>query len=115
MNATDDTTSGVSPAQALKLYETGDAMLLDVREPDEWAKGHAPGAIHLPLGDLDPAALDTGKLIIAICRSGNRSGKATAQLRNAGVQVRNMSGGMTAWQEDGLPIVADAGTPGTVG
>ena len=91
-----------------------DVVLLDVREDDEWAAGHAPGAMHMALGRLDPTALDPHTPIIAICRSGARSGKATARLAAAGLSVRNMAGGMTAWQQSGLPVVGEDGGPGTI-
>lgn len=114
MDTTDPATSDLTPAQALSLHAAGEVTLLDVREPDEWAKGHAAGAVHVPLGELDPATVDTGKPIVAVCRSGNRSGKAAELLRDAGIEVRNMAGGMNTWHEQGLPMVTDAGTPGTV-
>ncbi len=102
----------ITPAHA---YAAGThVVLLDVRERDEWAAGHAPGTIHIPLGDLDPAALPAARPVIAICRSGARSGRATALLAAAGLQVRNMSGGMNAWHAAGLPVVRDDGTPGVV-
>lgn len=68
----------------------------------------------MPLGDLDPMTVDRDRLVIAVCRSGNRSGKAAALLADAGVEVRNMAGGMKAWAAEGLPIVDDAGRSGTV-
>lgn len=94
------------------------ALLLDVREADEWDAGHAPAATHLPLGRLGdittvvPSA--AGTPIVAICRSGNRSGRATEALVAAGYDVVNMAGGMKAWAAAGLPVVTDGGTPGTV-
>ena len=83
------------------------AILLDVREPDEWQSGHAAGAKHIPLGQLRArlSALPRDREIITICRSGNRSSRAAAELRRAGfTAVRNMAGGMTAWARAGLPI-----------
>ena len=103
----------ITPGQALAAAETG-AVLLDVREPDEWTRGHAPGAVHIPLADLDPARLDRHQPVIAICRSGNRSGKAADALTAAGILVHNMTGGMQAWQHEGLPVVRDDGTPGSI-
>jgi rhodanese-related sulfurtransferase len=96
----------VTPAEARARAQTG-ALLLDVREPAEWRTGHAPGAIHLPLGQLGArlAELPPDREIIAVCRSGSRSGIAAAQLRRAGfTQVRNMAGGMNAWARAGLPV-----------
>lgn len=103
----------IDPGRAAAMAADG-ALLLDVREDDEWAAGHAEEAIHMPLGALDPAALpDT--TIVAVCRSGNRSSKAAAILTDAGHDVVNLAGGMKAWSESGLPLVTDHGHPGTVG
>ncbi|SDQ22185.1 rhodanese-like domain-containing protein [Quadrisphaera sp. DSM 44207] len=84
------------------------AVLLDVREDDEWAAGHAPGAVHVPLGDL-PARL--GELpeddVYVVCRSGGRSARAVAWLTHHGVDAVNVDGGMGAWQDAGLPLVGE--------
>ncbi len=90
-----------------------DAVLLDVREDDEWAAGHVEGAVHLPLAQV-PGRLgdlpDADPLYI-LCRSGNRSGRAAAWLNQQGVASVNVSGGMQAWARAGKPMVADAGPP----
>lgn len=92
-----------------------DALLLDVREDDEWAAGHAPTARHVALSTLDVAAVPSDRPVVAVCRSGNRSGQAARVLAAAGVEVVNMSGGMLAWHEAGLPMVsADGSTPGVL-
>ncbi len=104
----------LDPRSAVALLDRGQAVLVDVREPEEWTAGHAPQAEHRPLGGLDPAALDPELPVVAICRSGNRSGKAADLLAAAGVRVHNVAGGMKAWAEAGLPVVTDAGEPGTV-
>jgi rhodanese-related sulfurtransferase len=104
----------VDPMTAQEMAVRG-ALLLDVREPDEWRTGHIADAVHLPLGDLQPASVPRDRTVIAVCRSGNRSGKAAVALAAAGVDVRNMAGGMKAWADAGLPITTDDGTPGAVG
>lgn len=104
----------LDPPQAGELLDRGDAVLLDVREPKEWAAGHAPQAQHVPLGQVTPAATPQDRPIIAVCRSGNRSGKAADALAAAGVRVHNLAGGMKAWAQAGLPVVTDDGEPGTV-
>ena len=88
-----------------------DAVLLDVREQDEWDAGHAPGAIHIPLGDL-PSRLgevpDTDDGMVAVvCRSGGRSARAVAWLTQQGYDVANLAGGMKAWAAAGKRLVAD--------
>ncbi len=92
------------------------AVLIDVREPDEWAAGHAPEARHIPMGQVE-ARLDEvprGVTTVILCRSGARSGTVTQFLNRQGFDALNMSGGMRAWDEAGLPVVTDAGDPGEV-
>ena len=104
----------VEPREAAGRCERG-AVLLDVREPDEWAEGHAPGAVHVALGEVATAAPRfAGVEVLAVCRSGARSAKAAEALAAAGIEVRNVSGGMTAWATAGLPVVRDDGSPGAV-
>ena len=91
------------------------ALILDVREQDEWDAGHAPGAVHIPLGEL-PSRLgelpDTDAETLAIaCRGGGRSSRAVAWLTQQGFDVANLDGGMKAWHGAGKPLVADAGAP----
>ena len=94
--------------------EVGDDVLLDVREDDEWAAGHAPGAVHVPLGQLI-ARLDElpgDEPVAIVCRAGGRSAQATAYLLGQGRDVRNVAGGMKAWAQAGLPLERDgSGTP----
>lgn len=105
----------VDPSEGHALVEGG-ALLLDVREPDEWAAGHAPGAYFLPLGQVQGRVdeLPTDRRIVAICRSGGRSGTVTEALNAWGYDVVNLAGGMRAWARDGLAVVTDDGSPGTV-
>jgi rhodanese-related sulfurtransferase len=89
------------------------AWLLDVREDDEWAAGHAPDATHIPLGQLGAR---TGELpsddeIYVICRSGARSGRATQALNGAGWRAVNVAGGMQDWAAAGRPMTTDSGAP----
>jgi len=93
-----------------------DLHLLDVREPDEWLAGHIAGDQHIPLGDLRErlAELPKDRTILAVCRSGNRSGAATRGLRALGYTVENLEGGVTAWKRAGLPLEDSGGGPGRV-
>lgn len=102
------------PVGAQHLHDTSAALLLDVREDDEWEAGHAPGAVHIRLAELDPATLDPARTVVAICRSGNRSGKAADRLARAGVVTYNMEGGMKLWKQQGYSVVRDDGSPGEV-
>lgn len=105
----------ITPQDAADRIESG-ALLLDVREPDEWAAGHAPGAKHVPLGELNARVdeLPKDRPIVAICRVGGRSGKATEALVASGYDVVNLDGGMQAWDAAGQPVVTDDGSTGTV-
>jgi rhodanese-related sulfurtransferase len=104
----------VSVQEAADAAASDSVLLLDVREDDEWQAGHAPVAAHMPLSRLDVSAVPTARPVIAVCRSGNRSGKAAAALAQAGVDVVNMAGGMTAWAAAGLPVVDADGRPGVI-
>ena len=97
----------VDPIEAIQLLNEAGAVLLDVREDDEWSAGHAPRAIHVPLGTLDTRSFDTTVPVVAVCRSGKRSGVAAGQLAAAGVTVYNLAGGMKAWMESGQPVIRD--------
>ena len=90
------------------------AMLLDVRDADEWAAGHAPAAVHIPLNSLQADDLPTDRRIYCICRSGGRSGAAVGAMVRAGFDAVNVAGGMNAWSAAGLPVVTDAAGAGTV-
>lgn len=107
------TVSGVGVREAVGLAEGG-AVLVDVRDDDEWVAGHAPDAVHVPLGEVGAAEGFAGRRVLVVCRSGNRSAKAAQALAGAGVDVTNVTGGMSSWAAAGLPVVADDGSPGAV-
>lgn len=100
-------TPEVEVDDVVRMQHEAPVQIVDVREPDEWAEGHIPGAVHIPLGDI---AARQGELnrdisIVTICRSGRRSLMAGDQLLEAGfTSVSSMAGGMNAWHEAGLPI-----------
>jgi rhodanese-related sulfurtransferase len=109
----DGPTADVTPAAAAELPAAGTVTVIDVRD-DEWAAGHIRGAIHTPPDSLNPATIDATKPIIAVCRSGSRSAKATEKLRAGGLTARNMTGGTNARAQAGLPVHATDGTPGSI-
>jgi rhodanese-related sulfurtransferase len=84
-----------------------DAVLVDVRELDEWEAGHAPQAIHIPLGELTERVGELGDAdrVLVVCHSGMRSARATAWLVQNGYDARNVDGGMVDWARAGLPVV----------
>ena len=107
--------SDVDPAEADRLVLAG-AVMVDVREDDEWEAGHAPVAVHVPVGQVVDRMdeLPTDRTIVCMCRMGGRSGSVAAHLAGAGYDVRNIAGGMQAWAALGLPVVDASGAPGRV-
>lgn len=105
----------ITPEEAVGQRADG-ALLLDVREDDEWTAGHAPDAQHLPLGRIESesATIPKDRPIVAVCRVGGRSQRAAIALRSAGFDVVNLTGGMQAWAAAGLEVVAADGSPGQV-
>lgn len=95
-------------------HQNGTHVLLDVRTDEEWARGHAAGAAHVPLDELDTNDLDPAMPVITVCRSGGRSAKAARTLAAAGFNVSNLAGGMQSWEELGLPVAGLNGTPGRI-
>ncbi|HEX4834130.1 MAG TPA: rhodanese-like domain-containing protein [Trebonia sp.] len=87
------------------------AFLLDVREDDEWAAGHAPDAVHVRLSDLGARAgeLPRDREVYVICRSGARSAYAAQALAGGGWKVVNIADGMTGWAVAGRPMVSETG------
>jgi phage shock protein E len=85
------------------------ALLIDVREPNEWNAGHLPGATHIPMRQIANrlAELPRDKKLIFTCRSGNRSGTVKDFLIDVHgyKDVHNQLGGIIAWQLAGLPVV----------
>jgi len=105
------TTSGasVSTLQATLLINQQNALVLDVREPAEFQKGHLLNARNVALSELDARAAELekhkAKPVIVVCENGNRSDKAAAALRKHGFgQVFSLSGGLGAWRQAGLPL-----------
>lgn len=96
-----------------------DALLLDVREDDEWAAGHADGAIHIPLGEVPLRFGELGESspdrpVYVICRSGGRSARAVEWLAEHDVHAVNVGGGTQAWAKAGRSLVSENGQPPAV-
>ena len=99
----------VSPAQATHLINREDALVIDVREANEFATGHVLGAKNLPLARMETAVADIVKKkdrpVIVYCDGGDRSGKAIGALKKQGfTRAANLSGGIKSWQDAGLPL-----------
>jgi rhodanese-related sulfurtransferase len=115
----------IDPRTARQLMDQKQAVLIDVREPDEHARESIPGAVLMPLSKFDPAAVGrlegaaaaaaaaaTGGAIVLHCRSGNRSAQAAQRMLAAGwEQVHDLTGGIEAWKKAGLPVNLKPGVP----
>ena len=104
------------PPPVVDPRQIGDDLLVDVREDDEWAAGHAPEAVHLPLSALVARVdeLPADRPLAVVCRVGSRSAQAAGWLLAQGRPARNVDGGMLRWQALGLPLVADGAAPARV-
>jgi rhodanese-related sulfurtransferase len=101
--------------QARQRLDDG-AVLLDVREPQEWNAGHVEGSAWVPMGELASrqGELPDDRLLVVACHSGGRSARVTQALVAAGYDAANLVGGLEAWATAGYPLVTDDGAPGTV-
>jgi molybdopterin/thiamine biosynthesis adenylyltransferase/rhodanese-related sulfurtransferase len=104
----------IEPFEAAEEIERGGVVLVDTREPHEYQEAHLENGRLVPPGlladEIAAAAPDRSARTILYCRSGNRSAKAAAQLQEMGYEnVASMAGGILAWQEQGLPVVAAQG------
>jgi rhodanese-related sulfurtransferase/DNA-binding transcriptional ArsR family regulator len=103
-----DSLEPVSRAELFERLRAGLATALDVRPEDEFALGHVPGAINIPLGELELrlAELDSDQEIIAYCRGAYcvLSYEAVARLRTRGFKARRMEDGFPEWRAAGLPV-----------
>jgi len=94
-----------------------DAVLLDVREVDEWVAGHVEGAVHVPMNEVPQALdrLDHDDEIVVVCKVGSRSAYVAAWLNQQGFRASNLDGGLIAWAGAGRPLVSESGgTPQVV-
>jgi len=102
----------ITAAEAIALAD-GEAVLLDVREQNEWDAGHAPQATLLPLSTMQAGPVDLGEdtTYLVICHSGARSLTVATALTEAGYHAVNVLGGMMAWEQAGGPVVRPAAQP----
>jgi rhodanese-related sulfurtransferase len=94
--------------------ELADDVLVDVRNPDEYASGHAPEARSIPHAELEAHRflLPMNRRLVVMSRRGERSADATVELREMGFEAMSFEGGLEAWAAAGQPIVTDDGRPG---
>ena len=105
LNAAKAEVREVDTAEADELRQRPGAVVLDVREPDEYEQGAIPGAVHIPRGTLETkveAALPRGRKVIIYCAGGNRSALAADTLQQMGyTDVASMAGGFRHWAQSG--------------
>jgi rhodanese-related sulfurtransferase len=99
----------VSHLQATQLINQGKAVVIDVREPEEFAGGHLRDAKNIPLKELSKRVGELGKFksktAIIVCQNGSRASQAASQLKSAGfAEVYSLDGGLASWQAQGLPV-----------
>jgi rhodanese-related sulfurtransferase len=108
----------VAQAQIADVPSTlgGPVILLDVREDDEWHRGHAPGAQHVPMGQVPSriAEIDADAKLFVVCQAGGRSQRVAHYLARNGYAPVNVAGGMLAWAAAGRPVVTDDGATGVI-
>lgn len=113
----DASADAVSLDTARAEHESGRAVLIDIREPDEHATGVAAGALLLPMSQLGQRLAqiptDPSRPVLLICRTQNRSGATLRALRQHGYgHVRYVHGGMSEWARRGWPMVKPGAKPG---
>lgn len=104
------TPDDVNAAQAEEMMKNEEVVVLDVRTPDEWNKGHLEGATHINFYDdnfeQEVAKLPKDKEYVVYCHSGGRSAKAVQMMKESGFeQVHNLQGGIIAWEKEGNEVV----------
>lgn len=100
----------ITPQELKTLLDKGEAVLIDVREPGEYKDKSIPGALNVPLGNLDPEALKglEGKTIVVHCQAGNRSAKAAEKLGACKLEICDLKGGIQNWENSGMNVCKDA-------
>jgi rhodanese-related sulfurtransferase len=100
---------GLSPQDMVQLMNREKAIVIDVCEPDEFARGHVIGAKNLPLGQLEDKLAQLVKSksaqVVMVCQVGARSARAAATARKLGFEnVKSLAGGLKAWQAASMPV-----------
>jgi sulfur-carrier protein adenylyltransferase/sulfurtransferase len=106
--------SEIDATQARERIESGEPVVVDVREQEEWDEGHIPGAVHVPRGHLESRierlAPDRERPVVVYCSAGNRSAFAAKTLAELGYEdVVSLAGGFTDWKRNGFPVQLQAG------
>jgi rhodanese-related sulfurtransferase len=98
----------IGPEELRAMLESGQALLVDVREPGEFAAGHIPGAVNMPLSGFSPGEIPDaqGRTVVLQCAGGKRSGQALDRCAAAQSAIdTHLAGGIAAWRDAGFPVV----------
>jgi rhodanese-related sulfurtransferase len=106
---------GVSAAEATQLINRSNAVVVDLRSADDFAKGHLPSARHIEFGELEAKVgqlvKNKSNPVLLVCQTGQQSHKALRLVKDAGfAEVHVLDGGVNAWQQAGMPVVKQGGT-----
>ena len=89
----------------VKLHADAGCTVVDVREPHEFARGHIPGAVNLPLSRFDPARVPQSERVVLICQAGARSAAALQKMTASGrLDAQHYAAGMSGWRARGGPV-----------
>lgn len=101
----------IEPAKVAELTKSGAAEIIDVRRDYEHEAGHIEGSRHIEMNDLTEASdsISKDKPVVFYCRGGSRSAMAAEAFSQAGFDAHNMTGGLVAWAEQGLPLEPESG------
>lgn len=105
---------GVSAAEATQMINRRNAVVVDLRSAEEFAKGHLPSARHVAFGELEAKvgqlAKNKSNPVVLVCQTGQHSHKAQRIVKDAGyAEVHVLDGGVDAWQKAGMPVVKQGG------
>lgn len=106
---------GVSAAEATQLINRSNAVVIDLRSADDFAKGHLPSARHIEFGELEAKVgqlvKNKSNPVLLVCQTGQQSHKALRLVKDAGfAEVHALDGGVNAWQQAGMPVVKQGGS-----
>ncbi|MFC5429499.1 rhodanese-like domain-containing protein [Paraburkholderia sp.] len=106
---------GVSAAEATQLINRRNAVVIDLRSADDFAKGHLPSARQIAFGELEAKVgqfvKNKSNPVLLVCQTGQQSHKALRVVKDAGfAEVHVLDGGVNAWQQAGMPVVKQGGS-----
>jgi rhodanese-related sulfurtransferase len=101
----------MEPDAVAKGLESGEIQVIDVRDDGEWEAGRVPGSRHVLLAELpaNSESIDKATRVVFVCRGGSRSAMAAEAFKASGYDAYNLSGGLVAWAEAGLPLEPEDG------